>query len=140
METTYQEVIHYEPKMCNRFIVEVPEEFGFNQWNIFKVNKPKFVNGDWANIRIDFNDLIPPYSVTEGLMKIIHLQKNTPHCDDLFCMAIKSLNALGETIEEWQIIVNSIVTVDFGDYSYADSDNCKPFLIVKPYDCKLKLK
>ena len=50
----------FELKFANRFLVEFPEEFNIDSWCIQKISKPKFTDGKWENIRIEFIDIVSP--------------------------------------------------------------------------------
>jgi len=55
----------------------------------------------------------------------------------MFDIKIESLDPVGVTIDEWIITVEEILTIDFGDLDYQNSDILKPYLIIKPLLCKL---
>lgn len=64
----------YEPKRNNRFVVEFPNELNIKQWLVQKIGKPKFTNGKWENIKIDFIDPIGP-SVSPTLFSLVNSKK-----------------------------------------------------------------
>lgn len=51
-------VTQCELKRKDRFLVKFPEIFNFQEWSIEKINKPKFSEDKWENIKIEFIDPI----------------------------------------------------------------------------------
>jgi len=130
-------VTQYEPKMNNRFLVEFPEQFNFQRWSIQKTNKPKFTNGKWENIKIEFIDPIAP-STSQSLFKIVEfLKTNVNDSKTLFSIKIKSLDPTGVEVEEWVVNVKKVLTINFGELDYGDDKIQQPYLILKPLDCIL---
>ncbi len=135
METTKSQV--YEPKTNNRFLVEFPEQYNIPSWVIQKINKPKFTNGEWENIRVEFIDLIKP-STSQSLFKIISfLKTNKNDNSTLFEINIKMLDSIGVEVEKWTIYVEKVLTINFGDLNYGDNQIQELYLIIKPLDCVL---
>jgi hypothetical protein len=130
--------IRYAPKYCNRYLVEFPEEFQFVKWCVRNINKPKFTNGKWENIKIEFSDPIGP-STSQGLYRVVEFLIKGKFLGDkgMFDIKIQSLDPVGVIIDEWIITVEEILTIDFGDLDYQNSDILKPYLIIKPLLCKL---
>ena len=130
-------VTQYEPKMNNRFLVEFPEQFNLQQRSIQKINKPKFTNGKWENIKIEFIDPIAP-STSQSLFKIVEfLKTNVNDSKTLFSIKIKSLDPTGVEVEEWVVNVKKVLTINFGELDYGDDKIQQPYLILKPLDCIL---
>jgi len=130
--------IQYELKRNNRFLVEFPEQFEIVKWSIQKINKPKFTDDKWENIKIEFIDPIGP-STSQSLFMIVEFIKNYKGDDKiLFEIKIKSLDPTGLEIEEWIIYVEKIITINFGELDYANNDVQTPFIIIKPLKCILK--
>jgi hypothetical protein len=129
---------YYEPKFCNRFLVEFPEQFQFVKWCVTNINKPKFTNGEWENIKVEFNDPIGP-STSQSLYRVVEYLINKKNSGDnsMFDIKIKSLDPTGVVIEEWIINIKEILTINFGDLDYQNNDILKPYLIIKPRYCKL---
>lgn len=128
--------IIYEPKSINRFIVEFPEEFNILQESILKINKPKFKNNKWKNIKIELIDFIGP-STSKGLYSIIKLVKNNIDQKILFNIIIKSLDPVGSITEEWKIEVEKIKIINFGDLDYENDKFLKIYIVLKPSNCIL---
>ena len=130
-------VTQYEPKRNNRFLVEFPEQFNVQQWSIQKINKPKFSDGEWENIKIEFVDPIAP-STSQSLFKIVEfLKTNVNDSKTLFDIKIKSLDPTGVEVEEWIVNVEKVLTISFGELDYGDDKIQQPYLILKPLDCIL---
>lgn len=130
-------VTQYEPKRNNRFLVELPEQFNVQQWSIQKINKPKFTDGKWENIIIEFIDTIAP-STSQSLFKIVEfLKTNVSVSKTLFSIKIKSLDPTGAEVEEWVVNVEKVLTINFGELDYGDDKIQQPYLILKPLDCIL---
>lgn len=130
-------VTQYEPKINSRFLVEFPEQFNVQQWSIQKINKPKFSDGKWENIKIEFIDPIVP-STSQSLFKIVEfLKTNVNDSKTLFNIKIKSLDSAGVEVEEWVVNVEKILTINFGELDYDCDKIQQPYLILKPLDCIL---
>ena len=130
-------VTQYEPKRNNRFLVEFPEQFNVHQLSIQKINKPKFTDGKWENIKVEFIDLIAP-STSQSLFKIVEFLKiNVNDSKILFNIKIKSLDPTGVGVEEWVIDVEKVLTINFGELDYGDDKIQQPYLILKPLNCVL---
>lgn len=127
----------YEPKRSSRFLVEFPERFDIQSCSIQKINKPKFTDGKYENIRVDFIDPIGP-STSQRLFEMVNfLKTNKSDNKKLFEVKIKSLDPTGLEIEEWVVFVEKVLTINFGELDYSDDEIQKPFLILKPFDCVL---
>jgi hypothetical protein len=128
----------YEPKRNNRFLVEFPEQFNVQLWSIKKINKPKFTDGKWENIKVEFIDPIAP-STSQSLFKIVDFLKiNVNDSKILFNIKIKSLDPTGVGAEEWVIDVEKVLTINFGELDYGDDKMQQPYLILKPLNCVLE--
>jgi hypothetical protein len=128
----------YEPKRNHRFVVEFPEQFNIESFAVQKINKPKFSNGKWENIKVEFVDLIGP-STSQSLFGIVKfLENNKNDSKILFELKIKSLDPTGVEVEEWLIYVEEVSIINFGELDYGDDGIQKPYLIIKPLKCILK--
>jgi hypothetical protein len=131
-------VTQYELKTNNRFLVEFPEQFGVQHLFIQKINKPKFTDGEWENIKIEFIDPIEP-SISQSLFKIVEfLKTDVNNSKTLFVFRIKALDAIGIEIEEWVVDVEKVLTINFGEFDYGDDRIQQPHIILKPLNCVLK--
>ena len=128
MHSDIKAPFEFEIKVTNRYLVEFPKEFNIDSWCIQKISKPKFTDGKWENIRMEFIDIISP-SISKTLFN------NLNKCD--FQIKIISLDQTMKSIEEWVIQVEKILTVDFGELNYNNQEIQKIFLIVKPVNCIL---
>jgi hypothetical protein len=128
----------YEPKRNNRFLVEFPEQFNVQLWSIKKINKPKFTDGKWEDIKIEFVDPIAP-STSQSLFGIVNfLKTNNSNDKNLFDVKIKSLDPTGVEVEEWVVNVEKVLTINFGELDYGDDKIQQPYLILKPLNCVLE--
>lgn len=159
--------IEQEPKRNNRFVVEFPEEFGIESYVVQSITRPKlninqveipYMNTTyntpgkyfWEDFEITFIDIIGP-STTRGIMNMIaYCQKQKAYflkrelegeeslkSKVLFTFQLKSLNPVGEEIEQWTIEVQELMYVDFGRNDYSD-DNMQTIIIkLKPGKCIL---
>lgn len=126
--------LQYEPKKNNRFFVEFPEQFNVRAWSVQKINKPKFTDGKWEDIKVEFIDVITP-STSQSLFKIVNfLQMHKPAFD----VKIKSLGPVHDVVEEWVISVEKVLTINFGDFDYSDDTIQRPYMILKPLNCILQ--
>lgn len=121
--------MQYEPKMKNRFLVEFPEQFKIESWMVQKINKPKFTNSQWQDIKIEFVDAVAP-STSQALFKVI--ENEAP-----FVFNIKILDPTGIEVEEWVVHVKRILTVDFGELDYAITEVQRVSMTVRPHNCVL---
>jgi len=131
-------MVNYEMKKNASFFVEFPEQFNIREWSLIKINKPKFKNGKWENIKMVFVDPIGP-STSESLFEVIRYLKEKDRKNEffLFNIAINSLDPTGVVIERWVINVADVY-IDFGDLNYKNDKIQKVRMIVKPFDCYLK--
>jgi hypothetical protein len=131
-------VTQYELKTNNRFLVEFPSRFNVQQLTVQKINKPKFTDGKWENIKIEFIDPIVP-STSQSLFKIVEfLKTDVNNSKTLFVFRIKVLDAIGVEIEEWVVDVEKVLTINFGEFDYSDDKIQQPHIILKPLNCVLK--
>lgn len=127
-----------ELKNQNKFQVRFPEQFDICSWMVQKINKPKFTDNKWENIKIEFIDPICP-STSQCLFKIVNfLINNKSHDKILFEIKIKTLGPTEDEIEEWIISVEDILTINFGELSCENNEIQQPFLLIKPLYCTLK--
>jgi hypothetical protein len=131
-------VTQYELKTNNRFLVEFPSRFNVQQLTVQKINKPKFTDGKWENIKIEFIDPIVP-STSQSLFKIVEfLKTDVNNSKTLFVFRIKALDAIGVEVEEWIVEVEKVLTINFGEFDYGDDTIQQPHIILKPLNCVLK--
>jgi hypothetical protein len=120
----------YDPKRSNRFMVEFPQEYNIPSWSIRKINKPKFIDGKWKNIHIEFYDTISP--------SISHILSNAflPMKKHIY-FKIKTLDPTGVVVEEWVIISDRLSSINFGDFDYDIDEPLKIHLTITPSNCIL---
>jgi len=130
-------ITQLEPQIINRFLIEFPEEFNIKSWHVLRVNKPKFTDGKWENIKFIFNEPIGS-SASIGLISIINYLNINKNKNLKFEIKLQSLDPVGLVIEEWIIKVKNVLTIDFGELDYEDNGFQYPNLVVEPLDCILK--
>lgn len=132
-------ILQYEPKRINRFLVEFPEIFDISYYAVSKADKPKFINQRWANIKIEFFDFIAP-STSQRLQEIILFLKQDIRNEEegLFTIKLKTTDPVAEVIELWDVHVDEVVEINFGTLDYSNDEIQKPYIIVKPKNCILR--
>ncbi len=126
----------YELNKNNRFKIEFPKEFNITEWSVQKSDKPKFTNGKWENIKIQFIDPIAP-STSLSLFEIVKFLRIPNKDKVLFEIKIKSLDPTGVPTQEWIIKVEEVLTINFGELDYTNDNLQTPYIILKPFDCEL---
>lgn len=132
-------ILQYEPKRINRFLVEFPEMFNISYYAVSKADKPKFINQSWANIKIEFFDFIAP-STSQRLQDIIFFLKQDIRNEEegLFTIKLKTTDPVAEVIELWDVYVDEVVEINFGALDYSNDEMQKPYIIIKPKNCILR--
>ena len=106
-----------EPKRQNRFLVNMPEEFGIQQWVIRRASRPSthiVRNGvddcvvEYDPMVLVFNDPIGP-SVAERLNIILRERPGEP-----FNFSIDLLDPTGVIVEQWVLSDCYFEAMDFG--------------------------
>lgn len=148
----------FEMKREYNYEVTFPEPFvDLDSKFITKCSKPKFVNGKWNEMEIEFLDPIGP-STSLSLYKLINkfkinkkfnilnlLKKSKP----LFWFNIYALDPTDVKVENWLISVKDITYIDFGNYDNSNNlstkercdvtfKNLKVRMIIKPLNCMLR--
>lgn len=111
-ETNKLRTMLYEPLRNNRFIVNFPSELEIQSWWVGSTTSPKINGKKWENITITFRSFIGP-STGKTIYNNLLKKKN-------FNIQIKFLDPTGEPVQEWNINVKSVKSIDFGgiiDYS-----------------------
>jgi len=151
-----------EPKINNRFIVTFPEtvnlesedkNFKIESWLVNSINKPKLTMGEinyketirghmpryhWDDIEVTFMSIIEPSTsqyfnnLAESLIKkSIEGIVSTP----IPYFFIDTLDPTGVTIEKWKVIVEYIVSIDFGKFDLADDKIQEIKVVFRPSKC-----
>jgi hypothetical protein len=144
----------HEPKCQNRFIVEFPREFGIQEWLVSIASKPKYilrtydfkgntVGGRWEDMMVTFKDPIGPSS-TKPLYQLIklveELKKITLPGLPLFTYKIFMLDPTGITVETWEIGVQDIISIEFGEnLDYSSDEFVSPKITMRPLYCLLHM-
>ncbi len=121
-----------EPKITNRFVVEFNEQhLNVDSYLIQDITMPSIDKEGWKNITITFLDIISPSTSGKMYKLIDEIGKNYK-----LNFSIKVLSPAGETIDIWVIESDEIISIDFGNLTYSDSDIKLISLTVKPSDCR----
>lgn len=121
----------YEPKKTNRWIVKFPSKFNIREYIIQRINKPKFIDGEWSNFNITIINIVSG-SPEPGVYKMINTQ---PIDGSLFKFTIQDLDPTGEVVGEWEVNVSEVISVDFGDLSFESDEIQKIELVLKAKNC-----
>lgn len=139
-----RELTSYEPKRIHRFLVEFPNlEYFITQ----RISKPKFINGKWGDIEIEFIDLVGP-STSQTLFAFTNAKEYPIVFDKrsfidkilgkpMFDFKIKGIDPTGVVIENWTIDVKKIKSIDFGEYDYGNDGISFVHLTLQPKNCIL---
>lgn len=120
----------------DRFIVEFPKEIDINIGNITKITNPKFINGKWVDITIEFVEF---FKNSTNLYSMVDFLNNTNklHIDGyLFLLKINYLDAKGVIRDTMNVYVEEVLEVDFGRLSIENNDFLKQKIILKPLKCE----
>jgi hypothetical protein len=128
--------IQYEPKRKNRFIVEFPKEFELEPWLVNNIDRPKYVNYKWEEMEVTFKDPICNSS-SEALFKLIKFVETFKdhQVSPLFLFYITMLDPTGVAVEKWEIAVEELISINFGDLDYGSDECQEPKMIIKPAYC-----
>ena len=130
----------------NRFVVEFPKTSGIESYLVQTVKLPKFTaSNGWSKVEITFLDIVPIKEVNSiSTIFVLHTaaSKNNLFTEmsnsirsNVFKIFIKSLDAIGEEIDRWEIKVKDF-EIDFGTYDYAsNTDSSIIKMILEPKDC-----
>jgi len=125
-----------EPKRKNRFIITFPKEYDIDSWIVNTSTMPKYTNDKWENMEITFKDPIG-YSTSERLYKLVVTKDKSTI---LTQFTIDMLDPTGVLVEKWLIGIQEIISIDFGDLDYSNTDMLNPKIIIKPSYCILNFK
>lgn len=130
------EIENLEYANGDRFIVEFPKEIDINIGNITKIINPKFINGKWVDITIEFVEF---FKNSTNLYSMVDFLNNTNklHIDGyLFLLKINYLDAKGFIRDTMNVYVEELLEVDFGCLSIENNDFLKQKIILKPLKCE----
>jgi len=155
----------YEPKRNNRFILQLPEELGIEEWLVQSVPRPRLrgrtehINGgyDFPPFWIRFRDPIGP-STSQKLWDLYmglntsNLENDMVHeatIEDLrtrfdnirrfgMNMNLKMLDPTGVVVEHWEILGCTVLDFDFGNLDYGDDSVASCGIRVKPRNVILR--
>jgi hypothetical protein len=113
MEKLKYEMVALEPMLSSRYQVKFLDGFlDFNPENISKIDLPKFSNGEWQDINIEFMNTADSNTFVQ-LSKIISRHKINLE------IQINILGPAADVLGTWNVNVK-IKNVDFGILDYAD--------------------
>lgn len=119
-----------ETKRINRWILELPEDFKISSFMVKSIEKPKNFDDIWSDIEIRFFDS-EACSTTHALYDLIK-NGNFP------CVfKLNMLNSIGEIIEMWEIDIDDLVGIDFGELDYDIDGPIITSAIFRVNDCKV---
>jgi hypothetical protein len=128
--------IYYEPKKECRFILNFPDFFNLEDWMVLHLTRPSFTNINgvkWENITIFFRDCVAP-STSQRLYDLTLMMKDG---ELKFPLILKMLDPVGETVEQWTINVERIISIDFGICDYSSESTVLNKMVVEPKSCIL---
>lgn len=146
----------FEMKREFRYMITFPESINLDSRFITRCSKPKFVNGKWLELELEFLDPVGP-STSQRLYELVLKFKNNRKFKllsflnknkSLFSFEISALDPTGIEVEKWIIDVEDVTSIDFGDYDYVHNlyksdifnlefKNLKPRMVIKPLNCRL---
>ncbi len=125
----------YEPKRKNRFAVNFPDIFSIPSFTVKNIQRPIYNHGAWDHMFIQFHDMVMP-STSHGIMNMVrHCSLNINNV--LFTFDIQSLDPTGACVERWDIEVQELIRIDFGDLSSESDELSTCSVELKPYNCSL---
>jgi hypothetical protein len=106
---------------------------------IISANKPKYGHhyvNNWLPITIQLNDLIsksPSQTIYHGLVR--ELQKGS---NKNKTFKIRTLSSNKEEYQQWDIVIDKILYIDFGQLNeYSENSNGICTIVIQPKDCIL---
>ncbi len=92
LNTTYQMVELIDPMICSRFYVKfLNKNLNIEPHTICKIDLPKFSNGEWQDLNIEFLNFVDCNTV-EQLSKIVSSPNTT------YCIQINLLDPVGNEV------------------------------------------
>lgn len=122
----------FEPLINSRFTFTFPSEIGIESYLIQAVELPKWYDGKWQDMQLSLLDPITDSSTTK-LFNFIN-KKQRP-----FICVISSLDPTGVEVERWNINVEKIKHIDFGNYDYSNSKPKEIITVLKIKSCTVEL-
>ncbi len=144
----WDNLVHFEPKHQNRFILTFPEELNIPSYLVHETSRPTYrmnrddqpwipthgpMRYDWDDIRIKFRDAINPSPVNtiyETMMNADLLQNPMEY-------KLEMLGPTNDIVERW-IIRGYITSVNFGNLSYDRDELAEIEIVIHPINCHLQ--
>ena len=119
----YSEIVKYEPKKSNRWVVDFPEHFKIEKWMVKHMTPVIYdaENRKWEDIVVTLIDTAPK-STAKPLSDLI--QKGTYHN---FNFKMTLLGPVGDNVEEYFFETCNINNIHFGETDY----NINDFKLIK---------
>lgn len=143
----------YEPKKINRWFITFPSEFKIDSWVVSSTERPSItMSGNTTTINpinICLMDPVGP-STTQKLINIIRASPSNTISDknnldsglieilkNGFDYDLEMLDPVGDSVEKWTISGCEIISVNFGELNYSNSEPIKCNMLVQPKSFKL---
>ena len=117
-----------EFKQEKNFKVIFPIELGIPSESVCDIDAPKFKDGEWQDMKINFYDLVAQ-SPIHGLMEIIKLSKKKRFTMGI---VIQELDRGGNVLAHFNVITKQVKEINFGTFDYSSFDVQKPYIIFVP--------
>jgi len=134
----------FQIKQKNRFLVHLPESFNIKPWFIRSISSPKFKNKEYTFLgfkyassktieptKIQINDNVTS-NVNQKLMMVFNTMSR-------FDFELEVIDPAGVLLEKWKYVDCIIEEINFGDFSYADSDLLTINMVIQANDIILLL-
>ena len=129
----------FQIKQKNRFLVNLPESFNIQPWFIRSISSPKFKNKEYTFLgfkfassktieptKIQINDNVTS-NVNQKLMMVFNTMSR-------FDFELEVIDPAGVLLEKWKYIDCIIEEINFGDFSYSDSDLLTINMVIQAND------
>ncbi len=129
-------LVHDEPYLTNRFIVEFPEEFDIESHLVQSVSSIGIKDKKWKKISIKFLETIVQNPISMQLMKLIEWTDNPLNDDKHITVKIKFLDPVGVELTSW-IIDFKDFDINFSEINYGSTELMMHEIILQPIRCRI---
>lgn len=143
------DMVPYEPKKENRFILTLPEDFDLKEWTVRSVELPSYnMFSGWNPMEIRFVDPVGP-STSQKLWNLflastgtkdasVHgLEKLVDSLQNGFTVKIQLIDPTGHVVSVWILTGCRILEIDFGNLDYAEDNVITCGVKIKPREASL---
>lgn len=109
---TNKDLVYYEPKKNNRWILDFPTELNIPNWVVKNIDRPSYPFNSGEMVHISLYDPINP-STTKSIVKFLENQKP-------FTFNLNILDPTGIVVETWEFSGCLITNVRWSDLGYDD--------------------